>query len=452
VEHIIAWMLRCPVGSRVTDVAAHHEMSTRALQRLFRRYVGAGPKWVLQRYRLHSAAERIAAGDRGGWAEIAAGLGYADQAHFVRDFRMLVGVTPCVRDRLRRPRLAPGKSRSARAVVWRRRRDRRRPACEGSPIVTPTQLRAFAAVVRLGSVKSAAAELAVSDAAVSLHVGQLRKELGDKLFTRTAAGLAFTPGGLRLASRAAEILGLQERTILEVSQAGSGRRLLRVAASSLFAEHAAPGLIELFAGRAADLDVELSVHDPRTFKALLTTRAVDVAIGPRPPDLDESILYKPILNFQVAMVTAPDHPLTAIQPSMSQLREQTWLLGPSAAARVGLISVILRRINVPEKRQQIFQSHVAALEAAKRGKGVALAVSFAVSQDIANGDLKRIYEQSVTTKGDWGILSLTGGRTSPAAAEFIGFVTTPRATHAMVGGAGVTVGRFRPSSHVTMWN
>ena len=79
--------------------------------------------------------------------------------------------------------------------------------------MTPTQLRAFAAVVRLGSVKQAAAELGVSESAVSLHVGQLRKELGDQLFTRTAAGLAFTPGGLRLASRGAEMLGLQDRTI-----------------------------------------------------------------------------------------------------------------------------------------------------------------------------------------------------------------------------------------------
>jgi len=135
--------------------------------------------------------------------------------------------------------------------------------------VTPTQLRAFAAVVRLGSVKRAAAELAVSEAAVSLHVGQLRKELGDKLFSRTAAGLAFTPGGLRLASRATEMLGLQDRTILEVSQARNGRRLLRVATSSMFAEHAAPGLIDLFTSRAADLDVELSVQRSANFGQLL---------------------------------------------------------------------------------------------------------------------------------------------------------------------------------------
>ena len=170
--------------------------------------------------------------------------------------------------------------------------------------LTPTQLRAFAAVVRLGSVKKAAVDLEVSEAAVSLHVGQLRKELGDKLFLRTSSGIAFTPGGLRLASRAAEMLGLQDRTILEVSQAGAGRRLLRVAASSLFAEHAAPGLIDLFASRADDLDVELSVHGPRQFPALLHTRAVDVAIGPRPDNVDDGIAGTPFLNYETTVELA----------------------------------------------------------------------------------------------------------------------------------------------------
>src|SRR4051794_35135189 len=160
--------------------------------------------------------------------------------------------------------------------------------------MTPTQLRAYSAVVRLGSVKLAAAELMVSEAAVSLHIGQLRRELGDQLFHRTAAGLAFTPGGLRLASRAAEMLGLQDITMLEVSAAGRGRRLLRVGASSLFAEHAAPGLIELFAGRADDLDVELSVRDPGTFPALLHSRSVDIAIGSSPPVLDAGLRSRPI--------------------------------------------------------------------------------------------------------------------------------------------------------------
>lgn len=317
--------------------------------------------------------------------------------------------------------------------------------------MTPTQLRAFATVVRLGSVKQAAADLDVSEAAISLHVGHLRRELGDQLFNRTSSGLAFTPGGLRLASRAMEMLGLQDRTILEVSQAGRGRRLLRVAASGLFAEHAAPGLIEVFAARAKDLDVELSHHHPSAFESLLLTRAVDVAIGPAPAVLDPSIANTHFLNYQVVAVASPDHPLTRITPSANELREQIWLLGPSAASDSGVVPTILRRIDVPEHHQQIFQSHFAAIDEAKRGKGVALALSFAVSQDVSRGDLKRIATPALQAQGGWNILMLEQNPV-PAAQELSRFVTTPRATQAMLKGTGVTVGRFKPSIHVTLWS
>jgi AraC-like DNA-binding protein len=83
-----------PPDLRVTDVAARHGVSVRTLQRLFRRHVGVSPKWVLQRYRLHEAAERMAAGEATDLASLAQDLGYFDQAHFGNDFRRYVGVPP----------------------------------------------------------------------------------------------------------------------------------------------------------------------------------------------------------------------------------------------------------------------------------------------------------------------------------------------------------------------
>ena len=68
--------------------------SKRTLERLFREYVGVGPKWVIQRYRLHDAAEHAATGKACDWADVAARLGYADQAHFIRDFKRFVGQSP----------------------------------------------------------------------------------------------------------------------------------------------------------------------------------------------------------------------------------------------------------------------------------------------------------------------------------------------------------------------
>jgi DNA-binding transcriptional LysR family regulator len=317
--------------------------------------------------------------------------------------------------------------------------------------VTPTQLRAFSAVVRLGSVKAAATELGVTEAAVSLHVGHLRRELGDKLFARTASGLAFTPGGLRLASRAAELLGLQDRTVLEVSQAGRGRRLMRLAASTLFAEHAAPGLIELFAGRANDLDVELSVHHPRDFATLLSDRVVDVALGPVPSGLPDSIRRIAFLNYRIVAVAGINHPVSASSPRPAQLREQTWLLGPSAVTD-GVVTAMLRRLEIPESRQQIFQSHAAAMDEAKRDAGIAVTLASAAASDVAAGKLAIVTGRGLTASGVWSAMTLPTHALVPAAAELTRFITTPRATQAMLRGSGVNVGHFRPSIHVTLWS
>ena len=69
-------------------------VTARTLQRQFRHYVGVGPKWVLQRYRLHEVNERLKLDPHLDLADLAYELGYVDQPHFVRDFKALVGVTP----------------------------------------------------------------------------------------------------------------------------------------------------------------------------------------------------------------------------------------------------------------------------------------------------------------------------------------------------------------------
>lgn len=99
-----------PDGVRVAEllaqVAARRELATveawaraagvtvRQLQKLFRVHVGASPKWVLRRHRLQEAAARLDAGRGPSLADVAAELGYADQAHFTRDFRAATGRTP----------------------------------------------------------------------------------------------------------------------------------------------------------------------------------------------------------------------------------------------------------------------------------------------------------------------------------------------------------------------
>jgi AraC-like DNA-binding protein len=94
VRAVAADMLGRSPDARIPDIARDHAVSPRTLQRVFRETVGVSPKWVLSRYRLHVAAERLAADPEPDLAALALELGYADQPHFTGAFRATVGVTP----------------------------------------------------------------------------------------------------------------------------------------------------------------------------------------------------------------------------------------------------------------------------------------------------------------------------------------------------------------------
>ncbi len=94
IRTVVSEMLVAGSSTTVTDLAERHAVSQRTLQRLFRDYVGVAPKWVLKRYRVHEAAERIAAGEINDHTSLALELGYFDQAHFIRDFSAQVGRSP----------------------------------------------------------------------------------------------------------------------------------------------------------------------------------------------------------------------------------------------------------------------------------------------------------------------------------------------------------------------
>jgi len=75
-------------------LAAEFGTTARTVQRLFREYVGVGPKWVIRRHRAHEAAVRAEDGEDGDWSALAAELGYSDQAHLIREFTTAVGTPP----------------------------------------------------------------------------------------------------------------------------------------------------------------------------------------------------------------------------------------------------------------------------------------------------------------------------------------------------------------------
>jgi len=81
---------------RVSGLAGEIGWSRRHFIRRFKNEIGVAPKTVARMMRFHRACSDACFAPNAGWAEIAIGAGYADQAHLVREFAELAGETPGV--------------------------------------------------------------------------------------------------------------------------------------------------------------------------------------------------------------------------------------------------------------------------------------------------------------------------------------------------------------------
>lgn len=83
-----------PGIARVAQLCERWQVGERSLQRLVHTRMGVSPKWLLQRRRLQEAAALMGRGTGPNLARLAHALGYADQAHFTRDFAGVTGMSP----------------------------------------------------------------------------------------------------------------------------------------------------------------------------------------------------------------------------------------------------------------------------------------------------------------------------------------------------------------------
>jgi LysR family transcriptional regulator, low CO2-responsive transcriptional regulator len=319
--------------------------------------------------------------------------------------------------------------------------------------MTLAQLQSFVLVARLGSVKAAAAELEVTEPAVSVAVAALRKELGDELFVRDGRGIALTPGGRRLAALAGEILGLAEQARRSVHDSPGQPRRMQIAATSLVSEHIGP-LIEAFSARDEGVEIAIESAPGDAFADLLEHRRADIALGPHPgPERAATIASVPFLRCQIIVAAPAGHPLARQRSISAQaLANERWLVGPPDLDPTTTISQFLSRNKLEPAQISTYTSHAAAIAAAAAGEGIILTLAHSVLDEVRRRALVRLDVRGTPIVDLWHASTLGLGRALPVALALQRFATTPEATQAIsTGRAGTASTRVRPGVHVTLW-
>jgi len=295
-------------------------------------------------------------------------------------------------------------------------------------------VRAFDAVARLGSVRAAAEELAVTPAAVSQQLRVLEAHLGIALTQRHGRGLALTDSGRTWHGEIARHL---RAIALAAERVRPGRRVVQVTVVQSFGSRWLMPRLSSFTAREPEIEVRI---DASPVLADLARDPFDLAIREGRGDYPgaESVRLFP-LEFVPVASPAVARQLKrrngTIDWSRARLlHEVSYDYWPDWIAAAGVTDVDVAR--------GLFFSHtMLALDAACEGQGVALAPLCLADRELARGALTIVDPRPFAPgTGIYLAWPRRGLRTlSPAAIAFRDWLIEE--AHAAAGTAAVPAGK-----------
>jgi LysR family transcriptional regulator, low CO2-responsive transcriptional regulator len=288
--------------------------------------------------------------------------------------------------------------------------------------ITLTQLTAFLATVRGGSVTAAADDLMVTQPSVSSAIAALGRELGCELFERAGRGIRLTEAGSAFRPFAADVVGLLEEGRQSAREAAdAAARRLRIAAVTTAAESFVPPLMHEFAVRHPDIELTLDVGNRAYVFERVTSHLADVAVSGKPP-ADERLVAESLLENRITCITSPDDPAAAADPVEAEsLADRVWLLREPGSGTRALGEQFLEERGL-NPRTLTLGSNGAIKQAARAGLGVSLLSRAAVEPELAAGWLGAITLSDGPAPRPWFVLRSAVGPVRGPAQAFTDFL------------------------------
>ncbi len=267
----------------------------------------------------------------------------------------------------------------------------------------------FVAVARRGSIRRAAAELHVTEAAVSAAVAHIEKQLGATLIAKSGRGIVLTEAGRIYADYCRGILGLMREAQTAVRRAETGR--LRIGVVATAGEYVLLRPLAAFRRRFPEIELSLSVQ-PRDLLFLeLQHHETDLVIAGRPPR-DAGLVVRARRPSCLVVVGVPE-----LDPMHT-----TWLLrGRGSGTREATVG-LLDQLGI-EPPTLTLGSHGAALAAAREGLGVTLIHSDAISHEVGQGVLRVLPVPGTPLDRPWH--AVTSRTPAPATRLFLSHLLDP---------------------------
>lgn len=285
-----------------------------------------------------------------------------------------------------------------------------------------TQLNAFLAVIRGGSVTAAADELVVTQPSVSSALAALGRELGCDLFERSGRGIRLTEAGAAFARYASDVMGLLQSGRQATREAAQlSARKLQLAAVTTAAESFVPPLMRTFSDAHPEIGLTLAVGNRQEVLERVRNHSVDVAISGKPP-ADDRLISEPLTDNEITCITAPDDPAADRDAVESEeLEGRAWLLREPGSGTRTLNEQFLANRGLSPATLTL-GSNGAIKQAARAGLGVSLLSRSSVEAELTAGWLGELRLKDGPARRSWFVLRSAVGPVRPPVQTFISFV------------------------------
>jgi DNA-binding transcriptional LysR family regulator len=175
---------------------------------------------------------------------------------------------------------------------------------------TPDRLSTFLAVARRESFSAGAADVHLSQPAVSRQIAALERAVGAALFERGSRAARLTDAGRSFLPEASRVLGELARACEAIVDVKAGRAgVLRVAASSTPGFYVAPRLLGELARRMPGIDLDFVVTNSARVEEMVIENRVDLGfIGGAP--VAKHVVAERLLDDHLILIAKRGHPLS----------------------------------------------------------------------------------------------------------------------------------------------
>jgi DNA-binding transcriptional LysR family regulator len=241
---------------------------------------------------------------------------------------------------------------------------------------TLPQLRVFEAMARLGSLTRAAAEVHISQPAVSVQIKKLSQTIGLPLFEQVGRRVYLTDAGQQLHSACADLfrtLSALEGALEHLRPVEDGHLRLAVCSAS---KHFVPRLLAAFVQRYPGVQASLHMHNRKAMMERLANNEDDLYVFGAPL-MREDVVTQALVPNPLVVFAPPNHPLRAARAiPLERLAQEPFLMRePGSGTRLRAMQCFERRGVAPRIRLELGTDE-AIKEAVLAGLGVAILPRF----------------------------------------------------------------------------